>query len=200
MRNALRIVSFTVGATLALTAATASAEGTFFKNRNQPQATPATAQPTQQTAPVPQQQAPAPQPQPTPPQNEPASGDTVAEHSPTPAPNESPSAAPQRVTGRIDRVVTTSTFVVAGQQLELMGVAGEPSPYVEALSGWLAQNGNQLRCDPAGEKYRCFTDRGTDVGGVVIFNGAGKADADAPPEYQNAQAEARAKHKGLWRQ
>ena len=199
MRNAIRFVSLGIGAALAFAAATASAEGTFFKNRNQPQATATPAQPTQQPAPVPQQLAPAPQPQPTP-QSEPSPGDTVGEHSPSPPTDESPSTAPQHVAGHIDRVVTTSTFVVAGQQLELAGVAGEPSPYVEALSGWLAQNGNQLRCDPAGAKYRCFTDRGTDVGGVVIFNGAGKADADAPPEYQNAQAEARAKHKGLWRQ
>jgi len=191
LRNAIRFVSLATAAALAIAATTASADGTFFKNRRPADATAAAAQPTAQPPPAPQpQHAPAP----------------VEQTEPAPAPEPDQTAQstsqpePQRVSGRIDGVVTTSTFVVAGQQLELMGVAGEPSPYVEALKGWLAQNGNEMRCDPSGAKYRCFTSKGVDVGGVVIFNGAGKADADAPPEYQNAQAQARAQHKGVWRQ
>jgi endonuclease YncB( thermonuclease family) len=193
LRNALRFVSIAVGVALALTATTASAEGTFFKKRNQAEPTAPPPQAVQQPAP----QAPPQQPEPAEPKPDEAGTQNPA---PRPTDEEAPAHASQSISGHIDHVVTTSTFVVAGQQLELLGVAGEPAPYVDALTGWLAQNGNQLRCDPAGAKYRCFTSKGADVGGVVIYNGAGKADADAPPEYQNAQAQARAQRKGVWRQ
>lgn len=159
---------------LALIPASASAEGTFFKNRTP--AAPATPQqPTQATtAPAPATTAPAPD-------------------STTP-----PEPDVARISGEIEQVITTSTFVVAGQQFELFGVIGEPSPYVEALTGWLTANGNRLDCQPEGGKFRCFTPGKVDVGGVVIFNGVGKAAPDAPLEYRNAEAQARSAGKGVW--
>jgi endonuclease YncB( thermonuclease family) len=159
-----------IGICVALLSANAAAEGTFFKNRK-------TAEPAPQTQ---TQQA---QPTQSTPQPQPAS--QTQEQQPN-------------VSGRVDRVVTTDTFVVNGQQIMLFGVVGEPTPYAEALAQWLVSNGNQMNCEPEGGRYRCTTPGGVDVAGVVIFNGAGKASADAPQEYQDAEAQARNGRKGVW--
>ena len=184
MRNQRPYCAAIVSLVLTFAATTAAAEGTFFKSR-----TPA-AQPT----PPPTTPAPQPQPQPQP---EPQPPVPVPQDQPTEQPQPEPDVA--HISGVVQRVVTTSTYVIEGQQFELFGVIGEPSPYVEALSGWLNSNGNRLDCKPEGGKFRCFTPGKVDVGGVVIFNGAGKAAPDAPQEYRNAEAQAKAGMKGVWR-
>lgn len=119
-----------------------------------------------------------------------------------PAPTQQPAPAPAPqlppVSGNVDQVITTDTFVVAGTQIQLRGVIGEAAPYPEMLSQWLIANGNQMNCEPDGARYRCVTPGGADVGNVVIFNGAGKATADAPADYQSAQEQARVGMKGVW--
>jgi endonuclease YncB( thermonuclease family) len=123
---------------------------------------------------------------------------------PQAAPQGEPAPAPEpampAISGVVDQVVATDTFMVGGTQVLLHGVLGEPSPYVEALAQWLASNGNQMSCEPAGGRYRCVIPGGVDVGLVVIANGAGKASADAPSEYQNAEQQARAGRVGVWQQ
>jgi endonuclease YncB( thermonuclease family) len=155
---------------LQLFALHAAAEGSFFKNRPGAAATPPTAPST--------------------------SGPVEPARQPQPAPQAAP--APVNVSGNVDRVVTTDTFLVGGVQIQLVGVEGAPSPYTEMLAQWLTANGNQMTCEPEGMRYRCTTPGGVDVGGVVIFNGAGKASPDAPQEYQEAQAQAQAGMKGVW--
>jgi endonuclease YncB( thermonuclease family) len=173
-----------------LISASAAAEGTFFKSRT-------ASAPAQPPTTVPQtvdnQQKPTPPP--TAPADESQTG-SGADTGTVPGPTSEP--APELISGPIERVVTTSTFVVAGQQFELFGVIGEPAPYVDALSGWLNANGNRVECKPEGGKYRCFTPGKVDVGNAVIFNGAGKAAPDAPPEYVAAEQKAQAQRRGVW--
>jgi endonuclease YncB( thermonuclease family) len=188
----LHTVALAIAATLI--SASVAAEGTFFKSR--------TAQPTPTTTPASQQQSSGGQTTPAPTTPVPTTPEPTT---PTPPPTEpvpqqdasqQPHVAP--ISGTIERVVTTSTFVVGGQQFDLFGVIGEPAPYTTGLSGWLAANGNRVNCTPEGGKYRCFTPGKADVGGVVIFNGAGKAAPDAPQEYVAAEQKAQAQRKGVW--
>jgi endonuclease YncB( thermonuclease family) len=71
---------------------------------------------------------------------------------------------------------------------------------LSGLKGWLSSNGNQLNCSAVGPRYRCVTPNGKDVAMVVLANGAAEVDAGAPPEYRNAQNQARMMHKGIWAQ
>jgi endonuclease YncB( thermonuclease family) len=159
-----------VATATALAAGSVAAEGTFFKNRK----------PAEEAAPAGQAQPQA-----------------APQAAPAPAP-EVPESTMPAISGVVEQVVATDTFMVGGTQVMLHGVLGEPSPYVEALAQWLASNGNQMSCEPAGGRYRCAIPGGVDVGLVVIANGAGKAGADAPPEYQNAEQQARAGRVGVW--
>jgi endonuclease YncB( thermonuclease family) len=109
-------------------------------------------------------------------------------------------APPTAVTGSVDAVTTTDTLVVAGRPVQLAGVSGVGGDAVAGLRHWLAGNGNQVTCQPAGARYTCVTAKGEDVGQVVVFNGAGKAAADASPAYRAAETQARAARKGLWAQ
>jgi hypothetical protein len=210
-----------------LTCLSASAEGSFFKDR--------------QNAPMPQQKPAAPAaPAPVVPPHANASADTAgdtegqpgrgpdAPSQPAPAKQAAPpvvSAAPQvsasvpasptvppsptvqsparpassrtDVSGAVTEVLTTDTFVVAGQQIQLAGVRGR-AMMLTGLRGWIANNGNQLNCRAVGPRYRCSTPNGKDVGQIVLANGAGEADANAPPEYRSAETQARLGHKGIW--
>ena len=71
---------------------------------------------------------------------------------------------------------------------------------VGALQGWIVKNGSALSCRAIGARYRCSTSSGKDVGQVVLQNGAGEADADAPADYRAAEAQARSGRRGIWAQ
>lgn len=156
----------------------ASAEGTFFKKKRAAAVT--------QTAPV---QAPTPPPQPAP---EPV----VAA---PPQPELAAPPAPTRVSGNVDQVVSLDTLMVAGQRLRLLGIRSEGGD-TTGLAQWIANNDNRVVCEPSGERYRCRNPRGVDVAEIILFNGAAFADADAPAEYRQAEAQARAQRKGVWAQ
>lgn len=94
---------------------------------------------------------------------------------------------------------STDTLVVNGQRVRLAGVDGVAGPPAASLARWLRENGNQVTCTPVGPRHRCMTMTGKDVGQVVVLNGVGKASADAPPVYQQAEAQAKAAGKGVWR-
>ena len=96
-------------------------------------------------------------------------------------------------------MLTTDTLSVGGQQLQLAGVIGANGPATQGLEGYLRSQGNHLSCTPVGVRFRCLTDAGKDVGLLVVANGVGRASADAPRDYQDAQNQARATGKGLWR-
>jgi len=187
------------------------AEGSFFKDRQsaagsqQPAAQQTAAQPKAVPATAP---APVPEPAQAPPDS---TGSSASETPPPPvsAPAPAPTVPPPvqqptrqasshaDVSGAVSEVLSTDTFVVAGQQVQLAGVRGR-AVLLTGLRGWLANNGNQLNCHAVGSRYRCSTPNGRDVGQIVLANGAGEVDANAPPEYRAAETQARLAHKGIW--
>jgi endonuclease YncB( thermonuclease family) len=190
------LVLAVLGAAL-LFAGTALAEGTFFKKKR---AAPAVQQPT----PPPPAPAPTPQPAPAPEPQDSGTAQPPVEQttSPTPEPApQPPTPAPvlRAVSGNVDSVDSTDTLIVAGQRVRLLGVDGTGGS-AEGLKRWIVGNGNQLNCEPVGPRYKCQNPRGADVAQIVLFNGAGRADASATPEYRAAEAQARAQRKGIWAQ
>ncbi len=168
-----------------LAAGLARAEGSFFKDRRDAaQSHPAQSPPPSPTlTPVPRTAESPPQPQAIPVEQA-----THAEQ-----------AVPAEVSGSVSEVQATDTFVVAGRRVQLAGVRGG-SAMRDALQGWIVKNGSSLSCSAAGQRYRCSTANGKDVGQVVLQNGGGEADTDAPPDYRAAEAQARSARRGIWAQ
>jgi endonuclease YncB( thermonuclease family) len=113
---------------------------------------------------------------------------------PVPSPQPPPAAVIQ---GAVQQVPNTDTLVVAGRRIRLAGVSGEPA-MAAGLRGWLQSQGNQVRCTPTGQAYTCTTPGDLDVGRIVVFNGAGRAAADASQDYLDAEAQARSRGVGVW--
>lgn len=179
-RSRVRLVVLAL-VTTTLAAGSAGAEGTFFKKKREAKSAPAsvTAKASQQPPAQPADQPPV-------------------QTTPVPSTTTQPAAVEaQPISGQVDQVVSTDRLVVAGQVVRLAGVIGEGGN-VDGLTRWLAGNGNQVTCDPVGNGYRCRVPRGTDVGEIVVLNGAGRTDANAPPEYRQAEMQARAQSKGIW--
>lgn len=180
-----------------LLTASAHAEGTFFKSRrgaaNTTSPGAGTPVPPVPPAPGPGSNTPAP-PQPAP-QNR--DGGTAGRADPAPPPASTPAAAAVRA-GSVDRVLTTDTLSVGGQQVQLVGVEGVSGPVTQGLSRYLQSQGNHLTCTPVGGRFRCLTDAGKDLSLLVLLNGAGRATADAPREYHAAENQARANNQGVW--
>lgn len=103
------------------------------------------------------------------------------------------------VSGPVNEVLSTDTFRVNGQSVQIAGIRGG-AVMLAGLKNWIAGNGGQLNCRPVGPKYRCATSNNKDVGLVVLANGAAEVDAGAPPEYRQAQLQAQSSHKGIWGQ
>jgi endonuclease YncB( thermonuclease family) len=95
-------------------------------------------------------------------------------------------------------VASTDSFYVGGRHVQLAGVEGLGDPHAAALGQWL-HNGRTLNCVPQGARYSCVTADGTDVARVVLRNGAGRASADASPQYRQDEERARREGKGVWR-
>jgi hypothetical protein len=182
-----------------LLASAAHAEGTFFKNRRGA-ATTTTGSGTP-VPPIPATPGPAANSSPTPPPPSPQQHDAGAAGRADPAPAPPPAApAPAAAarSGSVDRVLTTDTLSVGGQQVQLAGVEGVGGPVTQGLSHYLQSQGNHLSCTPVGGRFRCVTDAGKDLGLLVLLNGAGRATADAPREYHAAENQARANNQGIW--
>jgi len=148
--------------------------------------------PGSQTPPV---AAPVP-PVHSPPPRSPSPVSAQAPDQPPPAPA---SAGSAMVSGPVNEVLSTDTFRVSGQQVQIAGIRGR-AMMLAGLKNWIAANGGQLSCRPVGPKYRCATPNNKDVGLIVLANGAAEVDAGAPPEYRQAELQAQANHKGIWGQ
>src|SRR5579862_792412 len=139
-----------------LLASAVHAEGTFFKSRRGA----ATLNPGSGTPVPPIPQTPAPTangsprlPQPAPQQRD---TDSAGRADPAPAPPPvAPAAAPAAHSGSVDRVLTTDTLSVGGQQVQLAGVEGVSGPVTQGLSHYLQSQGNHLSCTPVGGRFRC---------------------------------------------
>jgi len=147
---------------------------------------------SQQSPPVAAPVPPAPS---SPPRSQPPAPAQVPDH-----PSQAPaSAGSAMISGPVNEVLSTDTFTVNGQQVQIAGIRGRPV-MLAGLKNWIAGNGGQLTCRPVGPKFRCATPNNKDVGLIVLANGAAELDAGAPPEYRQAQLQAQANHKGIWAQ
>ncbi|HEV7822158.1 MAG TPA: PBP1A family penicillin-binding protein, partial [Burkholderiales bacterium] len=97
-------------------------------------------------------------------------------------------------------VVDTATLDVEGQPVRLFGVEGTSSARALRDFDRLLRRGD-VECVPAAEQastYRCSL-QGHDLSQVVLFNGGGRASADASPDLLAAEEQARSARAGLWR-
>jgi len=92
--------------------------------------------------------------------------------------------------------VDTATLRIDGQDVRLLGVAGVDGEHVARMAAYL--DGREVRCDPVeADRYRCEVD-GKDVAEAVLFNGGGRAEADAPATLRHAKRQARSRNRGIW--
>jgi penicillin-binding protein 1A len=94
-------------------------------------------------------------------------------------------------------VVDTATLKVQGRTVSLQGVEGVSGQPKKDFSQYLG--GREVVCEPAASRasYRCRVDD-QDLSRVVLFNGGGRAAADATPELRAAEQRARAARLGIW--
>lgn len=94
------------------------------------------------------------------------------------------------------QVLDTATMRIHGERVQLLGVDGVPGEAAQAMVDYIGDR--EVQCRPsAGGRHRCEVD-GWDLSEVVLFNGGGRATADAPAGYVKAERKARAERKGIW--
>jgi endonuclease YncB( thermonuclease family) len=98
----------------------------------------------------------------------------------------------------IPEVLDTATLKLDGNVVRLFGVEWARGGDADDLRRYLAAR--EVACEPtdASDAYRCHVD-GRDLSEVVLYNGGGRATADASPELRQAEAHARAERIGVWR-
>jgi endonuclease YncB( thermonuclease family) len=109
-----------------------------------------------------------------------------------------PAPAPTGPIRGVAEVLDTATLSVQGKVIRLFGVewakgAGDP----DDLAGYL--KGREVVCRPEGatDKHRCEV-QGQDLSKVVLFNGGGRATAEASPDLKAAEDHARSQQIGVW--
>jgi len=122
------------------------------------------------------------------------SADTVASVTGT-----RPADSVSSLKGRAD-VVDTSTLRVHGKLVRLFGV--EPMPNMSSDSNDLLTylNGREVSCQNVGapDTYRCLV-AGKDLSQIILFNGGGRATAEATVDLKRAEELARVSGAGLWK-
>ena len=106
----------------------------------------------------------------------------------------SPSAAAIRGTPVVQ---TTGTLEVQGHPIRLYGVEGVRGRAVREFKRYLGRR--EVACEPIGSsnEYRCRVDD-QDLSRVVLFNGGGRATANAASELQALEQQARSARVGIW--
>jgi hypothetical protein len=119
-----------------------------------------------------------------------ATNPTVDEHAP---PNVG------KVTGTVSSWSPDGWPVINGQAIPLNGVDGIARSMRKGLAAWVSHLGNSLICTSSTDgTFQCLTPQGVDVALGAIFNGAGRATADASQAYHDAELKAQAAHRGIW--
>ncbi len=94
-------------------------------------------------------------------------------------------------------VVDTGTLDFDGRTVRLTGVEGLSGRNARELGRYLRRR--DVACAPAeGGAYRCSLD-GQDLSELILFNGGGRASADATPDLLAAEEQARSNRIGIWR-
>jgi penicillin-binding protein 1A len=110
----------------------------------------------------------------------------------------SPDAAPSAAAVRgVPRIYTTGVIALQGRQIRLYGIQGVRGQGARELRRYLG--GRDVICEPIGarDEHRCQVD-GQDLSRVVVFNGGGRATANAPADLQRLEQQARTAHAGIW--
>jgi len=105
--------------------------------------------------------------------------------------------APVTLVG-VPEVIDTSTLRLEGNLIRLFGVEWARGGQSEDLVRYLRGRATTCRPTGAGDLYRCDVD-GRDLSRVVLYNGGGRATADAPPELVAAENHAKAERLGVWK-
>ncbi|KMO14444.1 PBP1A family penicillin-binding protein [Methylobacterium platani] len=94
-------------------------------------------------------------------------------------------------------VVDTGTLDFDGRTVRLVGVDGLTGRNARELGRYLRRR--DVACAPAESgAYRCSLD-GQDLSELILFNGGGRASADATPDLLAAEEQARSNRIGIWR-
>jgi membrane peptidoglycan carboxypeptidase len=114
-----------------------------------------------------------------------------------PAPAKTEPGAPALVTG-VPEVLDTATLAIDGRPVRLLGVDGLSGTAAWHLGRYIRRRPVICTADQAKAGfYRCTVD-GRDLSAAVLFNGGGRANADATPDLQRAESAARSSGTGVW--
>ena len=98
----------------------------------------------------------------------------------------------------VPEVVDTATLRIDGRVIRLFGVEWARGGQGEELTRYL--RGREVACELAKtpDVYRCRVEA-QDLSKVILFNGGGRATADATPELVAAESHAKTERLGVWR-
>jgi endonuclease YncB( thermonuclease family) len=102
----------------------------------------------------------------------------------------------QTLTG-VPEVVDTSTLLLSGKIVHLFGVHSTEGAKPADLERYLAGRAVACTSIDGADAFRCEVE-GRDISQVVLFNGGGRASADATPQLREAEDRARAQRIGVW--
>lgn len=109
-----------------------------------------------------------------------------------------PEPQPTALNGTVEKVIDTGKLKIAGETVILAGVEGLGSPYRDQLAKFIQEQGSQVRCLPSGvDRHVCYVGS-VDLALAALTNGAARLGGDASPQYQDASAEARRNHRGIF--
>ena len=97
----------------------------------------------------------------------------------------------------VPEVIDTATIRFNGKVVRLFGVEWVRGGRAEGLADYL--RGREVECELASapDRYRCQVG-GHDLSRAVLFNGGGRATADASPELLAVENHANAARRGVW--
>jgi endonuclease YncB( thermonuclease family) len=109
-----------------------------------------------------------------------------------------PADEPPGMLRGVPEVIDTATIRLDGKVVRLFGVEWARGGQPEDLAGYL--RGREVECELASapDRYRCQVG-GHDLSRAVLFNGGGRATADASPELIAAEGHAKTARRGVWR-
>ena len=110
-----------------------------------------------------------------------------------------PAAADGQPVSGVPRIIDTAHLVVAGHNIALQGLKGLGGRFTDDLAAFIRNRGNWITCRFLQTGYACWTSAGIDIGLAALTNGAATASADASPRQVQAQKQAQAAHRGMWK-
>jgi hypothetical protein len=105
-------------------------------------------------------------------------------------------AAPD-LEGSVDQILDSSALIVSGKIVNLFGIQGEQGRASRSMQRYLESEGNIVKCFARGEAYQCLAN-GQDIAEHAVRNGWARARQGAPPQYEQAEQEARQARVGVW--